>query len=151
MTRKRRRLTLLLLCALGLGTAAALSLFAFQDNLLYFYTPSELAAKPPAPDQRFRLGGLVEDGSLVREADGITIAFTVTDTRTTLRVRFSGALPDLFAEGQGVVAHGRLQPDGTFLADELLAKHDEKYMPPEVAAGIAAAGHPGGEAEAAEP
>jgi cytochrome c-type biogenesis protein CcmE len=149
MTRKRRRLTLLLLCALGLGTAAGLSLFAFQDNLLYFYTPSELAQKPPGPDQRFRLGGLVEDGSLVREADGMTVAFTVTDTKTELRVRYTGALPDLFGEGQGVVAHGRLQPDGTFLADELLAKHDETYMPPEVAAGIAAAGHPT-EAETAE-
>ncbi len=150
MSRKRRRLVLLLLCALGVGTAAGLALFAFEDNLLFFYAPSDVAARPPAPEQRFRLGGLVEAGSLARTPDGQTVDFVVTDGVSALPVRYSGALPDLFREGQGVIAHGRLGADGTFLADELLAKHDETYMPPEVAAALEAAGHPGNAGSGAE-
>jgi cytochrome c-type biogenesis protein CcmE len=143
MTRKRRRLILLGLAALGLGTASALTLTALQDNLLFFHSPSELHAGKVAEGQRFRLGGLVVKGSLHRAADGRTITFTVTDTAYDVPVRYAGIVPDLFREGQGVVAHGRVGPDGVFVADELLAKHDENYMPPEVAKALQDAGDPG--------
>ncbi|OWJ66909.1 cytochrome c maturation protein CcmE [Inquilinus limosus] len=151
MTRKRRRLMLLGLAALGLGTASALALSAFQDNLLFFYSPTELHDGKVAEGQRFRLGGLVVDGSLQRLPDGQTITFTVTDTAFDVPVRYAGIVPDLFREGQGVVAHGRVAADGTFVADELLAKHDEKYMPPEVAKALQDAGHPGAPGAAGKP
>jgi cytochrome c-type biogenesis protein CcmE len=143
MTRKRRRLMLLGLAALGLGTASALTLTALQDNLLFFHSPSELHAGKVAEGQRFRLGGLVVKGSLQRAADGRTITFTVTDTAYDVTVRYAGIVPDLFREGQGVVADGRVGPDGVFVADELLAKHDENYMPPGVAKALQDAGDPG--------
>jgi cytochrome c-type biogenesis protein CcmE len=143
MTRKRRRLMLLGLAALGLGTASTLALTALQDNLLFFYSPTELHDGKVAKGQRFRLGGLVVQGSLQRLPDGRTITFTVTDTAYDVPVRYDGIVPDLFREGQGVVAHGRVGSDGTFVADELLAKHDETYMPPEVAKALRDAGHPG--------
>lgn len=142
MTRKRRRLMLLGLAALGLGTASVLALTAFQDNLIFFYSPSELHAGKVAEGQRLRLGGLVVKGSLQHLADGRTITFTVTDTAYDVAVRYAGIVPDLFREGQGVVAHGRVRPDGVFVADELLTKHDEKYMPLEVAKALQRAGHP---------
>lgn len=133
MSRKRRRLMLVGLVLLGVGSATALSLTAFQENLLFFYSPSDLQDRHLPPEQRFRLGGLVEEGSVQRLGDGVTVGFTVTDTAVAVPVRYTGILPDLFREGQGVVAHGRLAPDGIFVADEVLAKHDETYMPPEVA------------------
>jgi cytochrome c-type biogenesis protein CcmE len=142
MTRKRRRLMLLGFAALGLGTASTLALTALQDNLLFFYSPSELHAGKVAEGQRFRLGGLVVKGSLQHLGDGRTITFTVTDTAYDVAVRYAGIVPDLFREGQGVVAHGRIRADGVFVADELLAKHDEKYMPPDVAKALQHAGHP---------
>jgi cytochrome c-type biogenesis protein CcmE len=141
VTRARRRLILLGLAAVGLGTACALALIALQDNLLFFYSPSELHAGRVAVGQPFRLGGLVVRGSLQHLHDGRTITFTVTDTAYDVRVRYSGIVPDLFREGQGVVALGRVRPDGAFVADELLAKHDEKYMPPEVAKALRDADH----------
>ena len=133
MTRKRRRLYLLGLSLTGLAVATALTLTAFQDNLLFFYSPSDLQAKPVAVDQRFRLGGLVAEESFERLDDGISFAFTVTDLANTVPVVYSGILPDLFREGQGVVAEGRMRPDGVFVASNVLAKHDETYMPREVA------------------
>ena len=136
MTRKRRRLNVLLLCGLGLGSATALTLTAFQDNLVFFRSPSEIAREAPPPNRAFRLGGLVENGSLQREAgpDGRPAArFRVTDGASTLSVTYAGILPDLFREGQGVVALGTMGPDGSFRASEVLARHDETYMPPEVA------------------
>jgi cytochrome c-type biogenesis protein CcmE len=151
MTRKRRRLVLLGLAALGLGTASALALTAFQDNLLFFYSPTELHDGKAAPGQRFRLGGLVVQGSLHHLDDGRTITFTVTDTAYDVPVRYAGIVPDLFREGQGVVAHGRVGADGTFVADELLAKHDEKYMPPEVAKALRDAGYRGTPGAAGKP
>jgi cytochrome c-type biogenesis protein CcmE len=151
MTRKRRRLMLLGLAALGIGTASALALTAFQDNLLFFYSPSELHAGKVADGQRFRLGGLVVQGSLQHLPDGQTITFTVTDTAYDVPVRYAGIVPDLFREGQGVVAHGRVGPDGTFVADELLAKHDEKYMPPEIAKALQEAGQYGTPGDAGRP
>ncbi len=136
MSRKRRRL-LALAIGLGLlGAAVALALVAFSDNLVFFYSPSELAAKAIGPGRRVRIGGMVEKASLVHEADGRSVEFRVTDGKTDIAVAYSGALPDLFREGQGVVTEGRLRPDGVFAATTVLAKHDEKYMPPEVAAAL---------------
>jgi cytochrome c-type biogenesis protein CcmE len=133
MTRKRRRLYVLLAGMLGLATAAALVLTAFQDNLVFFYSPTDVTQKSVPPERRFRLGGLVEEKSVQRLADGVTTAFRVTDLKTAIPVTYKGVLPDLFREGQGVVAEGSLGRDGTFLAREVLARHDETYMPPEVA------------------
>lgn len=135
MTRKRRRLYILVLFLLGLGTAAALTLNALQDNLAFFYSPSDLAAKEP-PKSAFRLGGLVEVGSVERAGSNgrsVEVRFRITDLEKSVPVVYAGILPDLFREGQGVVANGRLGPDGVFVAREILAKHDENYMPPEVA------------------
>ncbi|MEI8395327.1 MAG: cytochrome c maturation protein CcmE [Rhodospirillaceae bacterium] len=140
--KKKRRLIILLAALFGLGTAAALILTAFQDNLVFFYSPSDLKERP-AGDRAFRLGGLVEKGSVVRQPDGVTVRFTVTDFKATVAVSYRGILPSLFREGQGVVAEGRLRPDGLFEAREVLAKHDEKYMPPEVTDALKRAGHPG--------
>ena len=132
MTRKQRRGVLIGTCLLVLGVAVGLVLYAMRDSIVFFYTPSEVTAMQIAPGQRFRLGGLVETGSVVR-GEGTTIRFVVTDKSKTLPVTYTGVLPDLFREGQGVVAEGTLDADGVFHADNVLAKHDEKYMPPEVA------------------
>lgn len=140
MTRKRRRLYALGLIMLGIGAAVTLVLTAFEDNIVFFYSPSDLQAMELG-DRRFRLGGLVEQGSLRKLADGTTVEFLVTDTAHTLPVRYTGLLPDLFREGQGVVAEGQLEADGVFIATEVLAKHDENYMPPEVAEALERAGH----------
>ncbi len=134
MKRKHKRLTFVLIALGLLGASAALVLSAFKENIVFFYSPSDVIAKTPAPDRRFRLGGLVEDGSVDR-SQGKTIRFRVTDTANTVSVSYTGILPDLFREGQGVVAEGRFQ-NGVFTADEVLAKHDETYMPPEVADAI---------------
>ena len=140
MTRKRRRLIALGIGLSLLAAATVLVLITFNDNLVFFYSPSELAEKAIGPDRRIRIGGLVEPQSVRRQADGREIDFRVTDGRTTVAVVYDGALPDLFREGQGVVAEGRLRPDGVFAATSVLAKHDEKYMPPEVADALKKAG-----------
>jgi len=140
MTRKRRRLLALALGLGLLGAATAMVLAAFNDNLVFFYGPSDLAAKAIAPGRRIRIGGLVETQSLRREAGGSSVDFRVTDGKTDVVVVYDGALPDLFREGQGVVAEGRLRADGVFVATSVLAKHDEKYMPPEVADALKKAG-----------
>lgn len=113
--------------------AAALVLNAFRGNVVFFFSPSEVAAKAVPADSTFRMGGLVEEGSLKRGADGLTVQFMVTDTAQRIPVVYSGILPDLFKEGKGVVAQGKLGADGVFVASEVLAKHDENYMPPEAA------------------
>jgi cytochrome c-type biogenesis protein CcmE len=139
MTRKQRRLTMIL-GGLGiLGLAAGLVLYALSDSIVFFYTPSEVAAKQVQPGQRIRLGGLVEKGSLVRGADA-TVTFVVTDMTKTMPVSYHGQLPDLFREGQGVVAEGQIDATGTFHADTVLAKHDENYMPKDVADRLKAQG-----------
>jgi len=140
MTRKRRRLLALTLGLGLLGAATAMVLAAFNDNLVFFYGPSELALKQIAPGRRIRIGGPVELQSLQRRADGHGVSFRVTDGKTDIAVDYDGMLPDLFREGQGVVAEGRLRGDGIFVASNVLAKHDEKYMPPEVADALKKAG-----------
>ena len=132
MIPKRRRLSILLIALAMLGTAAALVLTAFEDNLVFFFSPTDLKTKTVTADQRIRIGGLVEAESWEKSADGLTSRFTVTDLENAIPVVYQGVLPDLFREGQGVVAEGRLV-DGTFRASEVLAKHDENYMPKEVA------------------
>ena len=135
MTRKKRRLWIVLACGLGVGSAAALGLTAFSDNIVFFVAPSDLAAHVAAPGRTLRLGGLVEAGSVTRDQDRgqPTAHFRITDGRAAVDVSYVGILPDLFREGQGAVTLGVLQPDGTFRAQEVLAKHDETYMPKDVA------------------
>ena len=133
MTPRRQRMMLVVLVLLGVGTAVALTLNAFRGNMVYFYGPSQLAGVEKVHERNLRLGGLVEQGSVKREDDGLTVHFLVTDTVKNVPVVYKGILPDLFREGQGVVAQGRLTQDGVFMASEVLAKHDENYMPPEVA------------------
>jgi cytochrome c-type biogenesis protein CcmE len=141
MTRKRRRLYLVLG---GMGTLAvvsALVLSAFSDNLVFFYSPSDLKAQSVTEGRRVRIGGLVENGSVARAADGKTIDFRVTDGKTAIEVAYGGVIPDLFREGQGVVVEGALARDGTFRAASVLAKHDENYMPREVVDALKKSGH----------
>ena len=132
MTRKKRRLTMIgaALCVVGL--AVGLSLYALRDSIVFFYGPTEFAQKDPPPGTRLRIGGLVEAGSFKREANE-TVAFAVTDTKHDIKVVYTGLLPDLFREGQGAVVEGTVEPNGIFKADSVLAKHDERYMPKEVA------------------
>jgi cytochrome c-type biogenesis protein CcmE len=120
----------------ALGGAAVFVLNAFQSNLVFFYSPSQVAAHEAPTGKAFRIGGLVQTGSLQRETDGVTIRFAVTDTASTIPVAYTGILPDLFKEGKGVVAQGQLGTDGVFRAKEVLAKHDENYMPPEAAEAV---------------
>lgn len=134
MTPKRtQRLLLIVGLVIGVGTAAALAALAFRENMLFFFAPAQVQAGGAPVGRNFRLGGLVADGSVKRAGDGLTVDFVVTDGAASVPVRYTGLLPDLFREGQGVVALGRLDADGRFAAEEVLAKHDENYMPPEVA------------------
>ncbi|MDP1964657.1 MAG: cytochrome c maturation protein CcmE [Reyranella sp.] len=133
MTPKRKRLWLVVGSLAVLGFAATLVLTALNDNIVFFYSPTQIAEKQIPPERRFRMGGLVEAGSVRKSVDGQEIRFRVTDTNKTVDVVYRGLLPDLFREGQGVVAEGSLGSDGVFAAREILAKHDENYMPPEVA------------------
>jgi len=126
----------------GLGVATALVLNAFRSNMVFFLTPSEVAEQKAPRDRPFRVGGLVEEGSVVREKDALTVRFKVTDTAKAIPVVYTGILPDLFREGKGVIAQGRIGADGIFRASEVLAKHDENYMPPEAADALRKAGHP---------
>jgi cytochrome c-type biogenesis protein CcmE len=138
MTPKRKRLWLLVGSLCVLGAAAALVLSALSDNIVFFYSPTQIAEKHVPPDRRFRLGGLVEKGSVKKQGD--EVSFRVTDLRKSVEVTYRGILPDLFREGQGVVAEGALDKHGVFTAREVLAKHDEKYMPPEVAKALKESG-----------
>jgi cytochrome c-type biogenesis protein CcmE len=133
MTRKRRRLLYLVLGLGALGGATAMVLAAFNENLVFFYSPSDLVEQHVGPERRIRIGGLVEEHSLARAENGHTVTFRVTDGNKELSIAYEGILPDLFREGQGVVAEGKLRADGVFAASNVLAKHDEKYMPREVA------------------
>ncbi len=140
MTPKRKRLWLVVGSVAVLGVAASLVLTALSDNIVFFYSPTQMAEKQIPPDRRFRMGGLVEAGSVKKSTDSQETRFRVTDTNRTVDVVYRGLLPDLFREGQGVVAEGTLGADGVFVAREVLAKHDENYMPPEVAKALKEAG-----------
>ncbi len=133
MTRKNRRLIFLFAGLSALTIAAVLVLSAFEESLVFFYSPTDVIEQWLRSDVPIRLGGFVEDGSVSRASDGLTTIFQVTDMREVISVTYTGLLPDLFREGQGVVVEGRLGTDGVFVANEVLAKHDENYMPPEVA------------------
>ena len=133
MTAKNQRLVLVLAALAAIGVAAMLALSGLRDQAAFFYAPGDVAAGLPPPDRAVRLGGMVERGSLRRAPDGVSIDFIVTDGKATTPVRFSGIAPDLFKEGSGVVAEGHFLADGAFVATNLLAKHDERYMPPQVA------------------
>ena len=140
MRRKQRRLAFVVAGMVALGAAVALVLSAFEESLVFFYTPSDLAAKNIPEGRRMRIGGLVEEGSVERSGDGLTITFRITDLSAALPISYRGMLPDLFREGQGVVAEGFTAADGVFRADAILAKHDEYYMPAEVAEALKKSG-----------
>ncbi len=133
MKSRNKRLGFILIGLAALGVAATFVLNAFNSNLVFFFSPSQVMAKEAPVGRSFRIGGMVETGSLKRQSDGLTVNFIVTDTAKTIPVVFTGILPDLFKEGKGVVAEGKLSDDGLFHADSILAKHDENYMPPEAA------------------
>ena len=135
MTPRQKRMTLVFAIVAGVSIAGALALTAFRQNVTFFFDPTQVADGKVPPGERFRLGGMVTKGSVQRAPGSLEIHFVVTDFKHEVPVSYTGVLPDLFREGQGVVAHGRMS-GGTFVADEVLAKHDEKYMPPEVAAAI---------------
>ena len=139
-TRKRRLIAVLLILA-GVGIASTIAFYSLQENLLYFQSPSEVAEQAMPAGRQFRLGGLVKPGTVNRTNDGLTTKFVVTDGPAELEVQYVGILPDLFREGQGVIARGALNAQGSFDATEVLAKHDENYMPPEVADALEKTGH----------
>ena len=140
MTRKKRRLYTLIGAMVLLSAATALVIGAFRDNLVFFFSPTEVAEKGIEAGQRIRMGGLVEEDSVIRDADGLTVHFRVTDLSHTIMVTYRGILPSLFREGQGVIVQGRLDQPTHFIADEVMAKHDENYMPPEVAEALKKSG-----------
>jgi cytochrome c-type biogenesis protein CcmE len=133
MKSRHKKLMLILLALAGIGIATALILNAFQSNLVFFFSPTQVAKGEAPTDHAFRIGGLVEVGSIKRQASGLTVHFVVTDTAKSMPVVYTGILPDLFKEGKGVVAEGKLGANGVFTATQVLAKHDENYMPPEAA------------------
>ena len=141
MKRRHKRVAFIVAGLAALGIAAAFVLTAFQSNLVFFFSPTQVASKEAPLDRTFRIGGLVENGTIKRQSDGLTVHFTVTDTAKSIPVVYKGILPDLFKEGKGCVAQGRLGADGVFYADEVLAKHDENYMPPEAGDAIDKAKH----------
>ena len=139
MNKRSRRKMLVAMVVFGVAIATVLALTAFDENLMYFYSPTEIHAGKAPADRAIRVGGLVVDGSVKREEQGLTVQFDLTDNAEVVAVSYTGILPDLFREGQGIVAMGRINSDGLFVADEVLAKHDENYMPPEVADALNAA------------
>lgn len=139
MNKRSKRKVLILGVVFGITLATVLGLTAFQENLQYFYTPTEVRAGKAPDNHSIRVGGLVVDGSVQRTQDSLKVRFDVTDNEESVTIEYTGILPDLFREGQGIIAIGRMQSDGTLLAQEVLAKHDENYMPPEVAAALEAA------------
>ena len=137
---RKKRLYIILAILAGVGIAVALALSALQENINLFYTPTQIATGEAPQGTRIRAGGMVEEGSLQRSSDSLTVTFRVTDYAQTVAIRYQGILPDLFREGQGIVALGRLDADGVLVADEVLAKHDENYMPPEVSSALEKSG-----------
>jgi len=130
---RKKRLALILLMVVGVGAGVGLALKSLDENIMFFFTPSEVILGKAPQDKLFRMGGMVVEGSVERPGDGLTVKFDLTDNERQVTVRFAGILPDLFREGQGIIANGRLDGSGEFVAEEVLAKHDENYMPPELA------------------
>ena len=141
MKRRHKRITFIFVGLTALGIAAYLVASAFRNNLVFFFSPTQVVAKEAPVNRTFRIGGLVQEGTLQRESDGLTVRFKVTDTAASIPVVYKGILPDLFKEGRGCVAQGRIGADGVFQAEEVLAKHDENYMPPEAGDAIEKAKH----------
>ncbi|HEU4766817.1 MAG TPA: cytochrome c maturation protein CcmE [Pyrinomonadaceae bacterium] len=141
MKRRHKRIGIIVVALAGLSIATYLVASAFRNNLVFFFSPTQVAAKEAPVNRKFRIGGLVEEGTLKRDTDGLTVRFTVTDTAASVPVVYKGILPDLFKEGRGCVAQGRIGSDGVFQAEEVLAKHDENYMPPEAGEAIDKAKH----------
>ena len=141
MKRRHKRIGIIIVGLAGLSLAAFLVASAFRQNLVFFFSPTQVAAREAPVDRAFRIGGLVQDGSLKRDADGLTVRFTVTDTAANVPVVYKGILPDLFKEGRGCVAQGKIGNDGVFQAEQVLAKHDENYMPPEAGEALDKAKH----------
>ena len=141
MKRRHKRIGFIVIALVSLSIAAYLVASAFRNNLVFFFSPTQVAAKEAPINRTFRVGGLVQEGTLKRDADGLTVRFTVTDTAQSIPVVYKGILPDLFKEGRGCVAQGKLSSDGVFQAEQVLAKHDENYMPPEAGQAIDKAKH----------
>jgi cytochrome c-type biogenesis protein CcmE len=141
MKRRHKRITFIIIGLASLSIAAYLVASAFRKNLVFFFSPTQVAAKEAPIDRTFRIGGLVQEGTLKRDNDGLTVRFTVTDTAASIPVVYKGILPDLFKEGRGCVAQGKIGTDGVFQAEQVLAKHDENYMPPEAGQAIDKAKH----------
>jgi cytochrome c-type biogenesis protein CcmE len=141
MKRRHKRIAFIFVGLAGLAIAAYLVASAFRNNLVFFFSPTQVVAKEAPVDRTFRIGGLVQEGTLHRDADNLTVRFTVTDTAASIPVVYKGILPDLFKEGRGCVAQGKIGADGVFQADQVLAKHDENYMPPEAGKAIDRAKH----------
>jgi len=136
MTPRRKRLYVVLGILAGVAASVTLAALASRQNIMFYYDPSQVAAGKAPTDRRFRIGGMVVKGSVARKPGDLEVRFVLTDFAHQVPVEYTGVLPDLFREGQGIIAHGTLGPNGAFVADEVLAKHDEKYMPPEVAASL---------------
>ena len=141
---RRKRLLLVLAMVIGVGLAVSLTIYALRQNINLFFAPSQIAAGEAPLNRTIRVGGLVVDGSVKRDPESLKVAFRLTDNASTVEVQYEGILPDLFREGQGIIARGELQPEGVIHASEVLAKHDENYMPPEVAESLKQAGMPHG-------
>ena len=141
MKRRHKRVAFILIALVSISIAAYLVASAFRNNLVFFFSPTQVVAKEAPVNRTFRIGGLVQEGTLKRDPDGLTVRFTVTDTAQSIPVVFKGILPDLFKEGRGCVAQGKLSSDGVFQAEQVLAKHDENYMPPEAGQAIDKAKH----------
>ena len=141
MKRRHKRIGMIVVGLAGITVAAILAGKAFNNNLVFFFSPTQVAAKEAPVNRTFRIGGLVEEGTLKRDNDGLTVRFTVTDTAASIPVVYKGILPDLFKEGRGCVAQGHLSSDGVFQAEQVLAKHDENYMPPEAGQAVDKAKH----------
>jgi len=152
MTPRRKRLYVVLAILGGVGAAVALATMASRENIMFYFDPSQVIAGKAPPAKRFRIGGMVVKGSVARASGDLTVHFVLTDFAHEVPVEYTGVLPDLFREGQGIIAHGTLRSDGEFVADQVLAKHDEKYMPPEVAASLkrTAAARPASEGKGLE-
>jgi cytochrome c-type biogenesis protein CcmE len=146
MTPRRKRLYVVMGIVGGVAASVSLAVMASRQNIMFYYDPTQVATGHAPPDKRFRIGGMVVKGSVQRKPGDLQVRFVLTDFAHQVPVEYTGVLPDLFREGQGIIAHGTIGPDGAFVADEVLAKHDEKYMPPEVAASLKqkAAGKPAG-------